>query len=464
MVRTAPAAEFAIGDDCVPVYGSDECVADRVRVLSGALRSRNFLLLLACDVVSLTGNAVAVVAVPFAVLAVDGSAADVGYVSTAMLVPVVVFLLLGGVVADRLPRHMVMVAGDVVQAAAQAVSAVVVLSGHGAVWQLLLLAAVRGTGFGFYFPAEAGLLPQTVAPDDRAQANAIDRVGRNGAQIAGAALGGVAVAALGPGWGLALDAISFAVAALLRVGMRFGALPTAESSGMVRELREGWREFVSRRWLWTIVVQFACVNAVVLAVIDVLGPLVAKAHYGGAKSWGLVLAAYSVGSVIGGIAMIRLRPARMLLAATVVVLGTPLLLFALVPPLIAPLVAAAALLAGACFQVFGVNWATTMQQEIPLTALSRVSAYDALGSLVLAPVGTAVAGPLADDFGTSPVLVVGGVLIVVLTVAVLVVPEVRNLRRETVAASGDHRRAHGDRPVTTTRPARRTRKSRTSEP
>jgi MFS family permease len=377
-----------------------------------------------------------------------------------MLVPVVIFLLLGGVVADRLPRHLVMIAGDVAQAAAQAASAVVVLSRHGTVWQLMVLAAVRGTGFGFYLPAEAGLLPQTVARDDRPQANAIDRVGRNGAQIAGSALGGVAVAALGPGWGLALDAISFAGAALLRVGMRFGALPPAEPSGMMRELREGWQEFISRRWLWTIVLQFACVNAVVLAVIDVLGPLVAQAHWGGAKSWGLVLAAYSAGSVIGGISMIRLRPARMLLAATVAVLGTPLLLFALVPPLTVPLVAVAALLAGVCFQVFGVNWATTMQQEIPLTALSRVSAYDALGSIVLAPVGTAVAGPLADDFGTPPVLVVGGILVAVLTAAVLVVPEVRSLRREVTGDSA----AHDNRPAAGARSARRARKSGASRP
>jgi MFS family permease len=404
-------------------------------VLSGALGSRNFRLLLACDVVSLTGSAVAVVAVPFAVLAVGGSVADVGYVTTAMLVPVIVFLLLGGVVADRLPRHWVMVAGDLVQAGAQGASAAVVLSGHGAVWQLLVLAAVRGTGFGFYYPASAGLLPQTVAPDDRAQANAINRVGSNGAQIAGSALGGLAVATLGPGWGLMLDAASFAIAALLRVGMRFTAMPPAESAGMMRELREGWREFSSRRWLWTIVVQFACVNAVVLAAIAVLGPTVAKAHYGGARNWGLVLAAYSVGSVIGAVAMIKLRPARILLAATIAVPGAALLLFALVPPLMVPLVAVAALLAGACLEVFGVNWIVTMQQEIPLSALSRVSAYDALGSLALAPVGAAVAGPLAGDFGTSPVLAAGGALIVVLTAAVLLVPEVRQLRRQTIADS-----------------------------
>jgi predicted MFS family arabinose efflux permease len=183
------------------------------------------------------------------------------------------------------------------------------------------------------------------------------------------------------------------------------------------------------------VVQFAFVNAIVVAVIDVLGPVVAKTHYEGARSWGLVLAAYSVGSVLGGVAMIRLRPARILLAATIPVFGGALMLFALAPPLTALLVALAALLAGACFQVFGINWATTMQQEIPPGALSRVSAYDALGSLVLSPAGAAVAGPLADEFGPSPVLVAGGVLIVVLTAAVLLVPEVRQLRHRTPAAA-----------------------------
>jgi MFS family permease len=404
-------------------------------MLSGVLSGRNFRLLLACNVISLTGNAVAMVAVPFAVLAVAGSVADVGYVTAAMLVSAIVFLLLGGVIADRVPRQRVMVAGDLIQAAAEGASAVVVLSGHGAVWQLLVLSAIRGAGFGFYFPAEAGLLPQTVAPDDRAQANAIDRVARNSAQIAGAALGGIAVAALGPGWGLVLDAASFVIAALLRLGMRFAAMPPPEPAGMMHELREGWREFTSRRWLWTIVVQFAFVNAVVVAAVDVLGPVVAKAHYGGARSWGLVLAAYSVGSVLGGAAMIRLRPARMLLAATISVFAGAPLLFALAPPLMAPVVAVASLLAGASFQVFGVNWATTMQQEIPLQALSRVSAYDALGSLALAPVGTAVAGPLAGEFGTSLVLAAGGVLIVMLTAAVLLVPEVRQLRHRTPAVS-----------------------------
>ena len=408
-----------------------------MRALAGPLGSRNFRLLLGCDVISLAGSAIALVAIPFAVLAIGGSASDIGYVATAALVPVIVFLLVGGVVADRLPRHRVMVTADLLQAVTQAAAAVLVLTGRGTVPELLILAAVRGTGFGFYLPAESGLLPQTVSAAQLAQANAILRVGRNGSQIAGAALGGVITGVLGPGYGLAADAATFAVAAALRLGMRFPAGSPPQTGGFLADLRHGWREFSSRRWLWAIVLQFSVVVAITTAATTVLGPLVARADLGGAGNWGLTLAAYSAGSVLGGLVMIRLRPARPLLTATLAVPGLALLLFALVPPLPVALLAAAALAAGACLQVFGVNWATTMQQEIPPSALSRVSAYDALGSFALAPIGTAVAGPVAERFGAAAILATGGAVIVVLTAVVLLIPEIRQLRRRIpVTASG----------------------------
>ena len=166
----------------------------------GPLGSRNFRLLLACDVISATGTAVATVALPFAVLAIGGSASDVGYVASAYLVPLIGFLILGGVVADRLPRHQVMAAANALQALAQAASAVLVLTGHARPWELASLAAARGIGAGFYFPAAEGLLPHTVPAGQRAQANAMDRIGRNSGQIGGAALGGVLVGLAGPGW------------------------------------------------------------------------------------------------------------------------------------------------------------------------------------------------------------------------------------------------------------------------
>jgi predicted MFS family arabinose efflux permease len=216
--------------------------------------------------------------------------------------------------------------------------------------------------------------------------------------------------------------------------MRFPAAgPRAAPAGVVRELREGWQEFVSRRWLWSIVLQFAGVAAVTTATVSVLGPVVAHDSLGGARSWGIIMAAYGAGGVAGGIAMIRFRPARMLLAATVGMLVFTVLLFALAVPLAVPLTAAAALAAGVSGEVFVVNWNTTMQQEIPPAALSRVSSYDALGSFALSPVGTLVAGPLLAAFGARSVLAAGGVLVLLLTSAVLLVPEVRQLRRVTLA-------------------------------
>jgi MFS family permease len=402
-----------------------------VRVLRGPLSSRNFQLLLACDVVSMAGTSIAVVATPFAVLSIGGSGSDVGYVATAGLLPMVVFLLVGGVVADRLPRHQVMVAADVLQGIAQAVTAVLVLTGNARVWELLVLSAVRGTGLGFYFPAATGLVPQTVPPDQLSQANAVERVGRNTAQIGGNALGGLLVGLAGPGWGLAVDAASFAVAALLRIGMRIPARGKSETAtSMVEELREGWHEFSSRRWLWAIVLQFAGMVAITSATISVIGPVVADSRLGGARTWGFLLAAYGIGAVVGGAAMIRLRPARMLLAASISVFVVPLLLFALAVPVAVPLIAVTSFAAGASGEVFAVNWVTTMQQEIPPAALSRVSAYDWLGSMALAPAGTVIAGPLLVAFGARSVLFTGGVLIIIFTAAVFTVPEVRQLRRK----------------------------------
>jgi MFS family permease len=395
----------------------------------GALRSRNFRLLVGCDVISGTGSAVAFVAIPFAVLAIGGSASDVGYVATASLIPMIVFTLVGGVAGDRYRPHKVIVAANSMQALAQATAAGLVFAHQAQVWELIVLAAVRGTGLGLYYPAAQGLLPQTVAEEDRPQANAISRIGRNTSGIAGAALGGLLVAAAGPAWGLAVDAASFAVAAALRAGMRFPPVPATDRESPLHQLREGWREFIARRWLWAIVGSFTIMTAFTSGTISVLGPVVADRKLGGAGAWGIILAGYGVGAVIGGLAMVKLRPKRMLVVASAAAGGFSALLFALAVPLPGLGVAGVAVIVGITAEIFMVNWVTTMQQEIPARLLSRLSAYDALGSFALAPVGVAVAGPLSAVFGPSAVLTVGGLVIVALTIAVLGVPEVRSMRR-----------------------------------
>ena len=406
------------------------------------MRSRNFRLLLACDVTNGIGSAVATVAIPFAVLAIGGTAADVGWVATAALVPMIAFLLLGGVAGDRFARHKVMMAANATQGAAQAVAAILMLTGTARVWELLVLAAVRGMGLGFYYPASQGLLPQTVPENDRAQANALARTSRNGAGITGASLGGILVGLAGPGWGLAVDAISFAIATALRAGMRFPALPAAGSESTLHQLRVGWREFLARRWLWVIVLTFTLMTAVTSGTINVLGPVVADARLGGAQSWGLIVASYGAGAVLGGLVMMRYRPQRMLLVAMTAASVFAILLFALAVPLAVPLIMAAALLVGLSSEVFMVNWVTTMQQEIPHDMMSRLSSFDAFGSFALAPVGVAIAGPLATSFGTSSVLTVGGFVIVGLSLIVLLVPEIRQLRRRSLPVRFEDEAAH----------------------
>jgi predicted MFS family arabinose efflux permease len=403
-------------------------------LLRGPLGSRNFRLLTACNVISVAGSQAAAVAIPFAVLRSGGSASDVGYVATAEVIAMIGCLLLGGAIADRLPRHQVVMAAEALQALSQGAAAALVVGGHARVWELAVLAAAAGSGSGIYYPAARGLLPQTVPASQWPPANALFRAGSNAAAIGGAALGGLITGVAGPGWALAANAASFTVAAALRAGMRFRRVPPARAPGLLRDLREGWREFMSHRWLRTIVAQFTVITGVYAAVMSVLGPLVAHSSLGGARSWGLITAAYAVGAVAGGIAMTRYRPRRLLVAAMLSIPAYSLLLFALAVRLPVTWDLAAALAAGASLEVFSVCWATTMQQEIPPEKLSRVASCDALGSIALAPAATAIAGPLAAIAGTTSVLAAGGALVAILPVLTLLMPEVRHLRRLTPPA------------------------------
>lgn len=368
-------------------------------------------------------------------LDLTGSKADLGYVLAARTVPLVAFLLVGGIWADRLPRHHVMVGSNLLSGATQAAVAVLLFSGHARVWQLAALAAVSGTSSAFFFPASSGIVPQTVPERLLQQANALLRLGLNGSAILGGAVAGFVVYATSPATGIAVDAVTFLAAAALLAAMRLPRSLHMESSNFVTDLKLGWREFTGRAWLWAIVLQFGFVNAVQQGTEGVLGPAVSNEHYHGAAGWGLIGAAQAVGLVGGGVLMLRLRPRRMLLVATLGFLLSAPLLFGLAIPL--PLIAVLLLgvLAGIGTETFGVLWDTTMQQEIPQDRLSRVYSYDALGSFALIPLGLAAAGPIAEAVGTRATLFAGGVISVTATLAVLLVPEVRGLRRRGTIAT-----------------------------
>jgi MFS family permease len=396
----------------------------------GPLAEREFRLLFLGRAVSFLGNAMAPIALAFAVLQLTGSKSDLGFVLAARSAPQMVFLLIGGIWADRLPRNQVMLASSVLSGASQGTLAALLLSGHAQLWHLLAISAVNGTSSAFFFPASAGIVPQTVPPVMIQQANALVRLAVNSSLVIGAAAGGGLVAAAGPGWAIAVDAATFGAGALFVGAMRLPAVAQEEAANFLRELGEGWRAFRSRTWLWAIVLQFSLVNAASSGTFQVLGPVQAKAHFGGAGAWGAILACESAGLIVGGLSMLRFRPARLLLVGTFAVLLLALPVALLGPPAPAVAVAAAAFLMGVGIEVFVVCWDTTMQQQIPGPMLSRVYSYDALGSIALVPVGLAIAGPLADALGTRATLYGAAALVVAATLPVFAVRDVRELRRK----------------------------------
>jgi MFS family permease len=401
------------------------------RLRAGPLGQRDFRFLFLGRTTSFLGNAFANVALAFAVLDLTGSKADLGFVLAARTVPQVVFLLVGGIWADRLPRHRVMVASNVMSGISQGAIATLLLTGHAQVWQLAVLGAINGLSAAFFFPAATGIVPQTVPQALLQPANAVLRLGQNSSWIAGAAVGGLVGAAPSPGVGVAA---SFFIAALFLALIHLPSTLKIEASNFFGELREGWREFSTRTWLWVIVLQFGFVNAVELGVQGVLGPAIAKDHLGGAAAWGLILTAESIGLIVGGLIMLRFRPQRLLLTATIGVLLTMPFLLGLAGPGPLVVLVGVAALAGIGTETFGIMWDTTMQQEIPQEKLSRVYSYDALGSWVLIPLGLAVAGPVAELIGTRETILVATAISLTATLAVLFVRDVRTISRR--AAGG----------------------------
>jgi MFS family permease len=395
----------------------------------GPLRAHSFRYLFLGRTTSFIGNAFANVALAFAVLDLTGSKADLGFVLAARSIPQVLFLLVGGIWADRLPRHRVMVASNVASGLSQGAIAVLLLTGQAEVWHIAVLAAVNGLVSAFFFPAAIGIVPQTVPQAMLQPANAILRLGSNASWIAGAAVGGLVVGLTSPGVGIAVDSATFFLGALFISMIRLPPGLRMEASNFLAELKEGWREFIGRTWLWVIVLQFGFCNAITVGTEGVLGPAIAKDQLGGAAAWGLILTAQSLGLIAGGLILLRLRPRRLLLAATLGFLLTiPFLLGLSLPVSVLALIVLAAI-AGIGIETFGILWDTTMQQEIPQEKLSRVSSYDALGSFVLIPLGVAIVGPVSEVIGTRDTILCAAAISLTATLAVLLVRDVRTIER-----------------------------------
>ncbi|MCA9509472.1 MAG: MFS transporter [Myxococcales bacterium] len=404
------------------------------------LRDADFRRLFAARLVSPFGSQLTLVAMAFGVLGLTGEEGDVGVVLFAFTASYAVTTVLGGALADRWDRRRLIVAAEAFAGVVQTASAALLLTGRAHVWQLALLMAANGAAFGIVAPAVVGLIPLVVERRRLQSANALLSVAHSSALLAGGAAAGWIVAfagggsnVTGAGAAIALDAASFfATAALVarirpRVAQRPVGAPDARDGSMLRDLREGFGEFVAHRWLWTIVAQWTLVLTGYLAGMHVVGPIVAERRWGGPLAWGGVAAALGAGLLVGGLVAMRVAVRRPMLVGTcfVFAFAAPLAAMALDAPV--AIVAAAAFAAGLGNELFAVLWYTALHTHVAPDKLSRVSAWDSLGSVGLAPLGQLGAGFLVGAVGLGPTLGLAVALVVVPTALVLLVPEVRRL-------------------------------------
>jgi MFS family permease len=406
-----------------------------------ALRERPFRLLFLGQAVSLLGDGMVGVALAFAVLELTGSATDLGIVLAARTVPLVAFLLVGGVWADRLPRRALMVATDLIRLAAHGLMAALLITTEPAVWMIATLAGIAGAASAFFSPAITGIMPAVVSTERLQQANALRGLTEAAGRIAGPALAGVLVVGIGPGWALAVDAATFAVSAVFLALIPMPAHVPAESHSFLADLRDGWDDFRSRTWLWTTVAATTFGN-MLFAAYFVLGPLTAETELGGAGAWALIVSAFGVGLLIGGIVLLHMEPQRPVLTATLAVALYTLPLAFLAVPTPAAVTAIGSLLAGAGLAVANNLWETTQQRHVPEELLSRVSSYDWFGSLAAVPIGMLLWGPISDEIGVSTSLWIAFAAQLASILSLLLVREVRELRAYPTPAPAT--RAPGD--------------------
>lgn len=412
----------------------------RLRDELGLFADRTFAFFFAGRAVSTLGSSFTPVALAFSVLHLPhGSPELLSIVLACEAIPMVAFMLVGGVVADRFPRARVLRVGELLSGAAFGAIGVMILLGWTPTPALGVAAALSGTGIALLYPALTGLVPEVV-PADRLQAgNALLGLARNIALVFGLVGSGIVVAGVGGAWALLIGAAMFVVAAGLSLPLPLGA---AHPEGLsVRsafsDLVVGWKEFTAHEWLWVVVAEFSLLVMFYSAAYGVIGPVLADAELGGARPWSWILAAEAAGNVLGGVIGLKWKPEHPIRAAVIVTaLGLPGVFIAM--GLGAPLVADLVLMtvAGVGFGLFGVFWNTAMQVCVDPESLSKVASYDALGSLIFQPLGLLIGGPAVVVLGARTAMMVCGIALVVVCVTPLLSRDVRQMRLPVRDAGG----------------------------
>jgi MFS family permease len=400
--------------------------------LGGALRpleERRFRLLWLGRVSSGVGDAVVPVALAFAVLSINRSATALGAVLAAFTVARVAFTLVGGVVADRLPRRAVMLATDLIRAAVEAFTAAMLITHNMTLPLFLMTGAIFGAASAFFAPAADGLVPQTVSGANLQGANALLGISRNTLNVFGPALSGGLIALAGTGWVFAIDAVSFVVSAFFIFQLKVDPHERSTRSRFLNELRTGWREVASRGWVRVPLACFAITN-LTLASFIVLGPIVFRDHFAGARDWGIVSACGSAGAILGALASVRIAPRHPLYAGFLASTMIAAPIASLAGPL--PLVVIALAWGAGMGSIALSNtwWETALQRMIPQQVYSRVRSYDILVSFVFMPLGLIAFGPIADYVGFANTLLAAAAIIVATNITVAFSPAVRAVTDE----------------------------------
>jgi MFS family permease len=398
----------------------------RRQLAVSVLGERDFRLLFFGQAISMLGGGMVAVALAFAVLDVTGSVAALGLVSAAYTVPSIVFLLVGGVMADRVSRRGMMLAADTVRACTQCVLALLLLTGSARLWEIVVLQVITGAAGSAFMPASSALTTELLPAERLQEGNALRSLSRSASSVLGPALGGVLVALTSAGWAIAVDAASFAVGAGFLAMVRAPSRRPAPGASIMAELREGWNAYWSRRWLVVGGLHAAVMNMMVVAPLFVLGPAVAKRDLGGAGAWALIVASFGVGALIGDVISMRIRVRRRAFWGCVLwIVGVgPLALLALRAPALA--VAPFSLIAGVHGTFLNTMWETSLQEEIAPELLSRVVAYDWLGALLFVPLGFALTGLLAaGPLGLSETLWLGVAVGTAATALIAFAPSIR---------------------------------------
>jgi MFS family permease len=399
------------------------------RVVQGVFRHREFRLLLCGQAASTLGDRIVFVALALYVTGI-GSPSDVGIVLAAHALPLVGFILIGGVWADRLPRHRVMVATDLIRFALHALLAVLIFTGSVEIWAIAVIEAAFGTAEAFFRPAYTGLIPQTVPEEEIQQAKAAFGAIETTTEFAGPALATLLVLGVGPGYAFAIDAATFLVSAAFLLQMHpreRGAVGVRTT--VVSELREGWAEVRSRDWIWVIILAFSFALLTSFGPWQTLGATVSIEHYDTRATYGIAVSAMGAGTILGALIGFRWRPRYPMRTGMLLALPWPasFALFALGLPVALLLVIFT--VTGTCVALFGIWWETALAERVPPHVLSRVTAYDWMGSLALLPLGYVLAGPLGERLGATEVLVGGSTLALISLTSALAVREVRSLKR-----------------------------------